>query len=236
MSEHVLNLPSGETIPYQLERRARKTIGLRISEAGLVVHVPKRVSQSYLEALLLSKAHWIRQKLEARAANAVAPMKWEDGAQLHLLGNIVILNVKQDSKNRNVEYLPSILNVSLIDPTDQNAIARKVVVWYQKQALADFGRRIEILAAKLGVATPRLLLSNARSRWGSCNSKKEIRINWRLIQAPPHIINYVTAHELAHLKEMNHSAKFWATVESIFPEYKKAEKELKALSPLLHQI
>ena len=60
--------------------------------------------------------------------------------------------------------------------------------------------------------------------------------NWRLIQAPPHIINYVTAHELAHLKEMNHSAKFWAVVESIFADYKKAEKELKNLSPLLHAI
>jgi hypothetical protein len=61
-------------------------------------------------------------------------------------------------------------------------------------------------------------------------------LNWRLLQAPPHIINYVVCHELAHLKEMNHSAKFWAVVASIYPDYKSAEKELKALSPQLHRI
>ncbi|MDP3206923.1 MAG: M48 family metallopeptidase, partial [Methylotenera sp.] len=74
------------------------------------------------------------------------------------------------------------------------------------------------------------------SRWGSCNSKKEVRLNWRLLQAPPHIINYVVCHELAHLKEMNHSVRFWAVVASIYPDYKMAEKELKAWSPKLHQI
>ena len=108
--------------------------------------------------------------------------------------------------------------------------------WYRKQALTDFSRRLEILAAKLGVPTPALFLSNARSRWGSCNSRQEIRLNWRLLQAPPHIINYVVAHELAHLKEMNHSAKFWAMVEKIYPDYKTAEKELKVWSAKLHQI
>jgi predicted metal-dependent hydrolase len=115
-------------------------------------------------------------------------------------------------------------------------IQRKVVQWYKKQALVDFARRLEIFSAKLGVALPQLLLSNARSRWGSCNSRKEVRLNWRLLQAPPHIINYVVCHELAHLKEMNHSVRFWHVVESIFPDYKTAEKELKALSALLHRI
>jgi predicted metal-dependent hydrolase len=115
-------------------------------------------------------------------------------------------------------------------------VERKVLQWYKKQALTDFSRRLSLFATKLGVPTPPLFLSNARSRWGSCNSRKEIRLNWRLLQAPPHIINYVVCHELAHLKEMNHSAKFWAVVASIFPDYKAAEKELKAWSPKLHVI
>lgn len=236
MSEFTLKLPNGERIPYQLERRSRRTLGLKISAQGLVVHAPKRISQTQIEQLLLSKANWIQSKLEARQEQATQPMVWQDGAQLMLLGNAITLNIKHDTKNRSADYQAQSLTIAQPNIDDQTAIARKVLLWYQKQALADFSRRIEILAAKLGVATPRLFLSNARSRWGSCNSKKEIRLNWRLIQAPPHIINYVTAHELAHLKEMNHSARFWATVESIFPEYKKAEKELKALSPLLHQI
>jgi predicted metal-dependent hydrolase len=236
VSAYLLALPDGDVIPYRLERRPRKTVGMRISADGLIVHAPRRISQSQLEQLLLSKAGWIRSKLEAQQEHAVEPMRWRDGASLMLLGNDVTLSVKQDARSRNVEYEAGILYVALPTPDDQTAIARKVLQWYRKQALTDFGRRLELLSAKLGVPTPKLFLSNAQSRWGSCNSKKEVRLNWRLIQAPPHIINYVTAHELAHLKQMNHSAKFWAVVESIFPDYKRAEKELKALSAQLHQI
>jgi predicted metal-dependent hydrolase len=102
--------------------------------------------------------------------------------------------------------------------------------------MADFARRLTILATKLGVPTPPLTLSNAKSRWGSCNSRGEVRLNWRLLQASPSIINYVICHELAHLKQMNHSAKFWAVVESLFSDYKQAENALKTLSPQLHRI
>ena len=116
------------------------------------------------------------------------------------------------------------------------ACSRMVLMWYKKQAALDFARRLEVFAAKLGVPTPPLTLSNAQSRWGSCNSRGEVRLSWRLLQAPPHIINYVICHELAHLKQMNHSAKFYAVLESLFPNYKVAEKELKLLSPQLHRM
>jgi predicted metal-dependent hydrolase len=236
MSEYLLALPDGDPIAYSLERRTRRTVGMRITAEGLVVHAPRRISQSQLEQLLLTKARWIRSKLEARREHVIEPMQWKDGATLMLLGNIITLNIRHDVRSRNVEYVANMLNVALPDTENEAAIAHKIRQWYRKYALIDFSRRIEILSAKLGVETPRLLLSNAQSRWGSCNSKKEVRLNWRLIQAPPHIINYVTAHELAHLKEMNHSAKFWATVGRIFPDYKQAEKELKALSAQLHRV
>ncbi len=236
MNEYLLELPGGDPIPYFLERRPRKTVGMRITPDGLVVHAPRRISQSQLEQLLLTKARWIRNKLDARQDHAVKAIEWKDGASLMLLGNDVTLSVRHDARSRNVEYMAGVLSIALPASEDGVAIAHKAKQWYRKYALSDFSRRVEILAAKLGVATPKLFLSNAQSRWGSCNSKKEVRLNWRLIQAPPHIINYVAAHELAHLKEMNHSAKFWATVGQIFPDYKKAEKELKALSAQLHSI
>ena len=236
MSKYVLTSPDGEKIPYLLERRTRRTVGMRITPEGLLVRAPKRISQEQIERLLLTKINWIVSKLRFHQQNKIEPMQWQDGAKLWLLGNELTLCVKQDTKNRAVECSAGYLHVALPTPEDEEAIARKVLQWYRKQALADFGRRLELLAAKLGVNTPRLFLSNASTRWGSCNSKKEIRLNWKLIQAPPHIINYVTAHELAHLKEMNHSARFWAVVESIYPEYKKAEKELKQLSPRLHAV
>lgn len=231
---HTLTLPSGERLDYQLERRQRRTVGLKITASGLVIHAPRRIAQSYLESLILQKSDWIRKKLASLTENKIPQVQWEDNEQLLLLGNPISLSIRHDARSRAVVYESGLLLLALPNTADVMQISRKVIQWYKKQALNDFSRRLEILSAKLAVPLPKLFLSNAKSRWGSCNSKKEIRLNWRLLQAPPHIINYVICHELAHLKEMNHSAKFWAVVASIFPDYKAAEKELKAWSPKLH--
>jgi predicted metal-dependent hydrolase len=236
MTQFHLPIPNGETIPYTLERRTRKTVGLKINHNGLIVHAPTRLSQKELQRILLSKADWIVKKLQAQQENQPEKFIWEDGASLLLLGNTIELSVRLDSISRALEYEPGRISVALPTPNNQTSIARKVLLWYKKQAHTDFSRRIALLAAKLGVETPPLFLSSARSRWGSCNSRGEVRLNWRLLQAPPHIVNYVVAHELAHLKEMNHSAKFWATVARIYPDYKTAEKELKTWSAKLHRI
>ncbi len=231
---HTLTLPSGEQLHYQLERRQRRTVGLKITAEGLVVHAPKRLAQSLLESLIAQKADWILKKLSARNENKIPALQWQDGEQLLLLGNTVTLSVRQDERSRAVSHQPGLLELAMPNHDEAPAVARKVLQWYKKQAMTDFARRLEIFSAKLGVTLPKLLLSSARTRWGSCNSKQEIRLNWRLLQAPPHLINYVICHELAHLKEMNHSARFWAVVASIYPDYKAAEKELKAWSPKLH--
>lgn len=236
MSTYLLALPDGDAIPYHLERRPRKSVGMLINSNGLVVRAPRHVSQSRIEQLLRTKADWIRNKLKFHEENAAAPMRLHDGAVLLLLGNEVRLGIRADARSRVVEFENGVLHVALPTPEDESIVARKVLQWYRKQALADFSRRLEIFSAKLGVPLPKLLLSNARTRWGSCNSKAEVRLNWRLLQAPPHIINYVVCHELAHLKQMNHSPKFWALVENICPDYRKAQKDLKALSAHLHAL
>lgn len=231
---HTLTLPSGEQLSYRLERRQRRTVGLKITATGLVVHAPKRISQSHLESLIVLKSDWIQKKLITLNENKIPALQWQDGEQLLLLGNTVTLATRHDERSRAVDHAPGVLQLAMPNHHEPSAVARKVLQWYKKQAITDFARRLEIFSAKLGVALPKLLLSNARTRWGSCNSKREVRLNWRLLQAPPHLINYVICHELAHLKEMNHSAKFWAVVASIYPDYKAAEKELKAWSPKLH--
>ena len=233
---YAITLPSGDQLHYQLERRQRRTVGLKITENGLVIHAPKRISQSHLESIIVLKADWIRKKLETLIENKMPEMQWRHGETLLFMGNTVTLAVEHGIRSKAVEYEPGVLQLAMPNHHDQNLIARKVIQWYKKQALVDFTRRLEIFSSKLGVSFSSFNLSNAGSRWGSCNSRKEIRLNWRLLQAPPHIINYVVCHELAHLKEMNHSAKFWATVASNYPDYKLAEKELKALSANLHRI
>lgn len=236
-----LLLPDGQRIAYTLERRTRRTVGMRISANGLVVHAPKRLSLGDLEKLLLTKAEWIQRKLQAQAENSQPPMRWLDNTPLLLLGAPITLRVKQDSRNRAVqlnpaEYEQATLLVASTTPDDEAAIARKVQQWYRKYAVPDFQRRLQLFSTRLGVPVPALFLSSAKTRWGSCNSRSEVRLNWRLIQAPPHIINYVICHELAHLKEMNHSARFWAVVASLYPDYKRAELELKQLSAQLHAL
>ena len=236
MANQILTFANGETISYLLERRSRRTIGLKITADGLVVHAPKRIVEFQLNQILQQKSNWILNKLQAREANHVEKIQWIDGEHLLYLGNDVQLSISQNSSNKALIFDQNTLLIASPQANNHAVLGRKVVQWYKKQAMTDFSRRLEILAAKLGVATPPLTLSNAQSRWGSCNSRGEVRLNWRLLQAPPHIINYVICHELAHLKQMNHSAKFWAVVEQLYPNYKLAEKELKALSPQLHRL
>jgi len=227
MTQLHLPIPNGEAIPYTLERRARKTVGLKINHNGLIVHAPTRLSQKELERMLLSKADWIVKKLQSQQENQLEKFIWQNGASLLLLGNAIELSVRMDSVSRALEYEPGRISIALPTPNNQASIAKKVLLWYKKQAQTDFTRRIALLAAKLGVETPPLFLSSARSRWGSCNSRGEVRLNWRLLQAPPHIINYVVAHELSHLRVMDHSPRFWDTVRTVVPDYAVLRGQLK---------
>jgi len=231
-----ITLANGETISYLLERRPRRTVGLKITDNGLVVHAPKRIFDFQLNQILQEKSNWILNKLKNCEANQVEKIQWVDGVHLLYLGNDIQMNITQSSSNKTLIFDLNSLIMACLQPNNHALVSRKVIQCYKKQAALDFGRRLEILSAKLGVETPPFTLSNARSRWGSCNSRGEVRLSWRLLQAPPHIINYVICHELAHLKQMNHSPKFYAELESLFPNYKAVEKELKALSPHLHRM
>lgn len=235
MMQQSLTFSNGETISYLLERRSRRTVGLKITENGLVVHAPKRIFDYQLNQILQEKADWITKKLLAREVNKVEKVQWIDNEQLLYLGQDVTLKIVIANK-KSIHFERNELTVYAPQANIQAACGAAVLMWYKKQAVLDFTRRVEVFAAKLGVDTPPVAISNAQSRWGSCSSRGNVRLSWRLMQAPPHIINYVICHELAHLKQMNHSAKFYAIVEQLFPNYKAAEKELKLLSPQLHRL
>lgn len=234
--QQTLTLANGQQIPYQLELRPRRTVGLKITQQGLVVHAPRRIVVHQLNQILQEKSAWILNELALREANAVEPVQWHHGEPLMYLGQDVVLQVIEAKGKSQVQLSGDQLMVSMKVTTQHTLIAKKVIQWFQQQAYEDFVRRVEIFATKLGVKPPPVALSNAQSRWGSCNSRGEVRLNWRLIQAPPQIINYVVCHELAHLKEMNHSAKFYAVLAQLFPDHAEAEKLLKQLSPQLHRL
>lgn len=233
--QQTLQLPNGEVITYLLELRQRKTVGLKITDAGLAVHAPKRIPQYQLAQVLADKAHWIMRKLADREANQVQPVQWVDGEHLLYLGQDIQLEFIESKTNKAPKLEGDVLKLALTNHTPQ-IVQRKVTQWYQKQALPDFLRRIELFASRLGVPTPPVKLSNAKSRWGSCNSRGEVRLAWRLIQASPDMINFVVCHELAHLKEMNHSPRFYAVLDELFPSHRQVERAMKILTPQLHRI
>ena len=105
---------------------------------------------------------------------------------------------------------------------------KRGIAWFKARAHALLGERLAHYALRLGVPTPVLTLSNARTQWGVCRADGHVRLNWRLIHLPLHLIDYVVAHELAHLREMNHSARFWAVVGRLYPDYALARAELRS--------
>jgi len=234
--QQTLTLANGQQIPYQLELRPRRTVGLKITQQGLVVHAPKRIVVHQLNQILQEKSAWILNKLALREANTIEPVQWQHGEHLLFLGQDVMLQVVETKGKSQVQLNADQLVVSIKEGTSQTLVAKKAIQWFQQQAFEDFARRVEIFATKLGLKPPPVALSNAHSRWGSCNSRGQVRLNWRLIQAPPQVINYVVCHELAHLKEMNHSARFYAVLAQLSPDHADAEKLLKQLSPQLHRL
>ncbi|TSA50161.1 MAG: M48 family peptidase [Nitrosomonadales bacterium] len=235
--QRLLRIAPDSHVPYRLKLSAkRRTVAMQIDEHGLIVSAPLRLSHAMVENFLQKHAGWIVAKLQEFQSRQTPKIQWQDGEKLLLLGNEITLCLTRAQRSGKIEFAAGRLLLALPDIGNTELVARKVQQWYRAEALNDCPRRVELLATKLGLPMPQVYLSSAKTRWGSCNSKREVRLNWRLIQAPPPIIHYVAAHELAHLKEMNHSAKFWAWVEKLCPDYEAARRELKALSPQLHLV
>ena len=225
-------LQNGITINYMLLRRKRRTIGLKIDDNGLTVAIPLRESLHNTHTLLQEKADWIIRKLgEWQQREPVLPV-WEENTIFPLIGQPWQLAIIAPGEARMVPLKPASalqaeqMVLPLPSTLTATQIEKTVMHWYRGQALPCFDERITLYAGKLGVTPPRLKLSHARTQWGSCNSRGVIHLNWRLVRMPLHLIDYVVAHELSHLIEMNHSPAFWRKVESIYPDYRNARREL----------
>ncbi len=220
---------NGQQVTYTLKRSKRRTIGLKIDGKGLCVSVPLQTSLSSIEGVLQEKADWITKKLALWASQKPHELSWTNDATYPLLGEPWRLSVKVSGEIQMVSLPIHEKNVSSITMPQLSAqqIEKFVMTWYQQQAITCFGQRIALYAQKLCVPYPQFRLSRAKTRWGSCNSRGVIHLNWRLVQMPLHLVDYVVAHELSHLLEMNHSPAFWQQVKSIYPDYLVARKELK---------
>ncbi len=135
----------------------------------------------------------------------------------------------------NANIAPDLFNLTVLHPhaRDETLVAELVGKWLRDEAWTFVAPQVEHYARRITAAAPTLRLSNARSEWGSCNARGEIRLNWRLVQLPPTLAEYVVAHEVAHLVELNHSPRFWALVETLIPGHAALRRELEDWTALL---
>lgn len=212
-------------INYTLvRRRGRRGVALRVDSAGLTVSAPLTVPLSQIESAIAESERWVRRKLAVWLTRQVPLQRWETGATLPFLGESLTLDVRVAGRAV-VGREGSRLLVGARS-LEAETVRRAVVGWYRRSALAHFTERAHELARQALLDPPRVMLSSAQARWGSCNSRREVRLTWRLVKAPPPLIDYVICHELAHLRHMNHSPAFWSEVERLCPDHRHLRVQL----------
>ena len=235
------------TVAYEFKRAKRRTIGFVVGPEGLVVSAPRWVTLPDVEAALREKAPWIVRKLgEARERQQrleSARIEWKDGTTIPFLGEPVIvvldprhafdgvgavLRTDAQADNLTLAGVPRLtLHVGLPHHATPEQIRDAVLAWLMRQARRVFTARLDHFAPQLGVQWKKLSLSSAGTRWGSASTNGSIRLNWRLIHFRETVIDYVVAHELSHLRVMDHSPRFWDTVATVVPDYAERRGQLR---------
>jgi predicted metal-dependent hydrolase len=228
----------GHVVAYELRRGRRRTIGFVVGAEGLSVSAPRWVGLADIDEALQSKAGWILRKLHEQHERTrrleASRIAWREGASFPFLGEPVIVVIDPRATGavlHTADALPGVarltLHVGLTHDADPAQIRDVVQSWLQRQARRVFEERCREFAPRLGVQMKRLSLSSATTRWGSASVDGSIRLHWRLVHFAMPTIDYVVAHELAHLREMNHSERFWEVVRSVVPEYEEVRGRLK---------
>jgi len=232
-STESIDFISGNTISYLLIKKYRRSIGLKITKDGLIVHAPIFLSKKNIKIAITSKQKWIESKLKLIKMNA-SPFTIKTGQEFNLLGKKITLQLSEGQKNVYIQNNSCFLSFG--DLSKHDKLKRYFIAWLKEYALNYFKKRVDFYSTDNNLLPRKILLSNAKTKWGSCNSKREIRINWRLIQSTENIVNYVICHELSHLKFMNHSQQFWDLVGEISPDYKETQTQLKLIGLQLYQL
>lgn len=225
---------AGHLVHYEFRRARRRSIGFSVGLEGLAVSAPRWVTIADVEAALRERAEWIVRKLreqqERRARLEATRIQWGPDAQVPFLGRPVRVvldpQVVGAVLRGEAEGVAPRLHVGLPHLATPHQVRDAVQSWLQRQARRVFEERCSQIAPRLGVRVRRLSLSSAATRWGSANANGSIRLHWRLIHFGLPVIDYVAAHELAHLREMNHSPAFWDVVRSVVPDYEHARRQL----------
>lgn len=218
---------SGFSIEFVRIRRARRYI-VRVRHDGSVrVTIPRGGSRAEGTRFLQKQSRWIEQE-RARLLEAHVTPSWIDGATMMLRGQMVTLSVCHDAQGgTTIHYGNRVIAVSQPDAGIRGCIEADL----RAVAREEVGHRLYELAAEHKLVVSGFTIRNQRSRWGSCSRAGRIALNYRLIQMPAAVCDYIILHELMHLKEQNHSRRFWRLVENVCPGFRDAEKWLRRHGP-----
>jgi hypothetical protein len=228
----------GRHCDYRLRRARRRTIGFQIDDRGLTVSAPRWVALRDVEAAIREKERWIHAKLaewhQWRARRRLPQVRFADGGTLPYLGRALTLRLHAGLRGSGlIEPAPGSdaagteLGLALPADASESQVRDAVQAWLKAEAQRVLGERLQWLAARGEVRYASWAISSARSQWGSCNADGRIRLNWRLIHFALPVIDYVVAHELAHLKELNHSPRFWREVALLLPGFEAARDHIR---------
>jgi hypothetical protein len=225
---------AGRTVAYRLIRARRRSIGMGVDLDGLTVRAPRWIALRAIEEALVERTAWILRSLDEWRARQreVMPRDWKSGAPIVFRGEQLALALHPAQR---MAIAADLFHLTVRHPHahDERLVAASVGDWLKDQAWTLVAARVAEYVRRIAAHTPSVRLSNARSEWGSCNAKGEIRLNWRLVQLPPLLAEYVVAHEVAHIVELNHSARFWAVVEALLPGHAALRRELDDWTALL---
>jgi predicted metal-dependent hydrolase len=220
----------GRVLAYAFRRARRRTIGLIVDEHGLTAAAPPWVPVAEVEAFIREKERWILGRMTERARDAVPPFQWREGATLPYLGRDIALTLSRSAAAPRLEAGLLHLPAHAAPPA---RMRETTLGWIKTAALALYRERATALARRGGMAVREVKLSSARTQWGSCTAGGRIRINWRLAHFALPYVDYVIAHELAHLVEMNHSRAFWRVVANMYPDHQTARAFLRRRGHLI---
>lgn len=222
----------GREIAYTLKRSNRRTIGFSIGREGLSVTAPRRIGERVIEEALATRSDWILTKLDAWAARpAPRELRLETGASLPWLGGELTLvldasgvrtTVRREDDRLVLRHDPELAG-ELRERTLTAALQR----YYKREGAALMAPRVETYAGQLGRPLRKVIVRDQKRRWGSCAADGTIRLNWRLMGFPEELIDYVCAHEAAHLVEPNHSPAYWRVVERLMPDWKARRRRMR---------
>jgi predicted metal-dependent hydrolase len=190
---------------------------------GPLLTVPRYGNWKEAEEFLNRQLAW----LAARLKRAAKPVTFKAGARIPLRG-VEHRIVATGTVRGRVEAYEADGETFLAVPGEPAHRARRLTDWLKIEAQKDLSRRVALHAKRLGVEVKSISMRGQSTRWGSCSTNGRLNFNWRLVMAPPFVLDYVAAHEVSHLIEMNHSDAFWATVEQTLPSMEKGREWLKA--------